>query len=76
MANPDSFLADNDALIAYNKHSRDKGKQTKAPTLDTKLEPNMATTLETTFSQVSYSDGGRLTGNVNQTSRDFSDSTS
>ncbi|KTF06725.1 glutamate synthase (NADPH), partial [marine sediment metagenome] len=25
MANPDSFLANNDALIAYNKDSRDKG---------------------------------------------------
>ena len=35
MADPESFLADNDALIAYNKDSRDKGKETKAPTLKT-----------------------------------------
>ncbi|MDO5769576.1 MAG: FMN-binding glutamate synthase family protein [Psychrobacter sp.] len=29
MANPNSFAADNDALIAYNQDSRDKGKNTK-----------------------------------------------
>ena len=64
MANPASFLADNDALIAYNKDSRDKGKETKAPTI------------ETVFSKVSHSDGGRLTGNVNHTFRDLPDTTS
>ena len=32
MADPATFLANNDALIAYNKDSRDKGKQTSAPT--------------------------------------------
>ena len=30
MATPDSFEADNDALIAYNKDSKDQGKPTKA----------------------------------------------
>ena len=29
MADADTFLPDNDALIAYNKDSRDKGKNTK-----------------------------------------------
>ena len=32
MADPNSFDANNDALIAYNKHSQDKGKNTPAVT--------------------------------------------
>ncbi|MBO1530768.1 FMN-binding glutamate synthase family protein [Psychrobacter sp. F1192] len=60
MANPDSFLADNDALIAYNKDSRDMGKETNAPTEQTVDGPY--------FDDI---DGGQLIGNVNNTFRDF-----
>lgn len=35
MADPSSFLPDHDALIAYNKDSRDKGKNTKAQPIKT-----------------------------------------
>ncbi len=59
MANPDSFLANNDALIAYNKDSRDKGKETSAPT---EQSPGSLDDIV---------DGGRLIGNVNNTFRDF-----
>ncbi|GAA0312466.1 FMN-binding glutamate synthase family protein [Psychrobacter aestuarii] len=34
MATAESFLADNDALIAYNVDSRDKGKSTKIPAFE------------------------------------------
>ncbi|MER1973705.1 MAG: FMN-binding glutamate synthase family protein, partial [Psychrobacter alimentarius] len=61
MASPDSFLANNDALIAYNKDSRDKGKETSAPT-----ERSIATG---NFENIV--DGGRLIGNVNNTFREF-----
>ncbi len=59
MANPDSFLANNDALIAYNKDSRDRGKETSAPT--TKHPDD----------SVDIIDGGMLIGNVNNTFRDL-----
>ena len=59
MANPDSFLANNDALIAYNKDSRDKGKETNAPTE------------KTTAIVEDIIDGGMLIGNVNNTFRDL-----
>jgi len=63
MANPDSFLANNDALIAYNKDSRDKGKETGAPT-----EQSAGYNSE---HLTNLTDGGRLIGNVNNTIRDF-----
>ena len=59
MANPDSFLANNDALIAYNKDSRDRGKETSAPT---NLHPD---------DSVDLIDGGLLIGNVNNTFREI-----
>ena len=59
MANPDSFLANNDALIAYNKDSRDKGKETNAPTTQ---HPD---------GSVDLIDGGLLIGNVNNTFREI-----
>ncbi len=59
MADPATFLADNDALIAYNKDSRDQGKKTSAPTT------------ETVGSRMDNSDGGKLIGNVNNTFRDL-----
>lgn len=59
MANPDSFLANNDALIAYNKDSRDKGKETNAPTTQ---HPD---------DSVDLIDGGLLIGNVNNTFREI-----
>ena len=34
MATPNSFLADNDALIAYNVDARDRGKSTKIPAFE------------------------------------------
>ena len=34
MADADSFMADNDALIAYNMDSRDRGKNTKIPAFE------------------------------------------
>lgn len=59
MADSSSFLANNDALIAYNKDSRDIGKETNAPTQITveKVDVNI--------------DGGKMIGNVNNTVRDF-----
>ncbi|PKH78594.1 FMN-binding glutamate synthase family protein, partial [Psychrobacter sp. 4Bb] len=63
MANPDSFLANNDALIAYNKDSRDKGKETGAPTEQSAGYNSEYLT--------NLTDGGRLIGNVNNTIRDF-----
>ena len=45
MADADNFLPDNDALIAYNKDSRDKGKKTSAST-DTTIKAKTATTNE------------------------------
>ena len=63
MASPDSFLANNDALIAYNKDSRDKGKETGAPT-----EHSAGYNSE---HLTNLTDGGRLIGNVNNTIRDF-----
>ena len=59
MADSSSFLANNDALIAYNKDSRDIGKETGAPT-------------EKTVGEVDVNiDGGKMIGNVNNTVRDF-----
>ncbi|MEK6202848.1 MAG: FMN-binding glutamate synthase family protein [Psychrobacter sp.] len=59
MADSSSFLANNDALIAYNKDSRDIGKETNAPTeiIVGKVDVNI--------------DGGKMIGNVNNTVRDF-----
>ena len=62
MANPDSFLANNDALIAYNKDSRDRGKETSAPTGHRSM-------YDTDHSIMT--DGGQLIGNVNNTFRDY-----
>ena len=59
MANSDSFLANNDALIAYNKDSRDKGRETSA------------TAEQGLGSFVNINDGGQLIGNVNNTFREF-----
>ncbi|MGM8939594.1 FMN-binding glutamate synthase family protein [Psychrobacter glaciei] len=59
MANPDSFLANNDALIAYNKDSRDKGRETT-----TSAEQSLG-------NFASISGGGQLIGNVNNTFREF-----
>ena len=59
MADPSTFLANNDALIAYNKDSRDIGKETSAPTEKTVAEVDV------------HIDGGKMIGNVNNTVRDF-----
>ncbi|WP_440454232.1 FMN-binding glutamate synthase family protein [Psychrobacter sp. ASPA161_9] len=59
MANPDSFLANNDALIAYNKDSRDKGRETTTST-----EQSLG-------NFASITGGGQLIGNVNNTFREF-----
>ena len=59
MANPDSFLANNDALIAYNKDSRDKGRETTAS-----AEQSLG-------NFASITGGGQLIGNVNNTFREF-----
>lgn len=59
MANPDSFLANNDALIAYNKDSRDKGRETT-----TSAEQSLG-------NFASITGGGQLIGNVNNTFREF-----
>ena len=64
MANPASFLADNDALIAYNKDSRDKGRETNAPTKQT--DSHVSNTHH----------GSHLMGNINNTVRDLPDSAS
>lgn len=70
MANPDSFLADNDALIAYNKDSRDKGKETNAPT-----EQTVQGVQEAQQVDASTLDSSRMFGNVNNTYRDLPDNT-
>ena len=59
MANPDSFLANDDALIAYNKDSRDKGRETT-----TSVEQSLG-------NFASITGGGQLIGNVNNTFREF-----
>ena len=66
MANPDSFLANNDALIAYNKDSRDKGKETSAPT-----EHRAGYSSPYSSDHSIMTDGGQLIGNVNNTFRDY-----
>jgi len=63
MSTADSFLADNDALIAYNKDSRDTGKQTEAPTLKAGDQA--------TDDKVNNNTTGIMMGNVNNTFRDF-----
>ncbi len=59
MADADSFLPNNDALIAYNQDSRDKGKETNAPT-------------EQTVDGDAH-DSSRMIGNVNNTVRELPD---
>ncbi|WP_367103994.1 FMN-binding glutamate synthase family protein [uncultured Psychrobacter sp.] len=57
MADPQTFLPNNDALIAYNKDSRDKGKETSAPTEQTVDDD--------------FIDPSGMVGNVNHTFRDL-----
>ena len=59
MARADSFLANNDALISYNKDSRDKGKETS-----TSRDLGLG-------SFANLNEGGRLIGNVNNTFREI-----
>ncbi len=60
MADAATFLANNDALIAYNRDSRDRGKATKAPTTE-----SGDTIINDTYNS-------RLIGNVNHNFRDGS----
>ncbi|WP_296236970.1 FMN-binding glutamate synthase family protein [Psychrobacter sp. UBA5136] len=59
MASADSFLSNNEALIAYNKDSRNKGKEPSPST-----EHGLGS-----FAVIT--DDGRLIGNVNNTVRDI-----
>jgi len=63
MSTADSFLADNDALIAYNEDSRDTGKKTEAPTLKAGDQA--------TDDRADNDPTGIMMGNVNNTFRDF-----